>query len=151
MTDVPAGYGDSNLRRRQAALDVAKQKMADLGVLWADVVEWALANGYMKADLGTLNPVVIDRYFDAHAPADGDLARMPLTPRQAKALQFIKDTVRDRGYPPALRELCEHIGLTSTSSAKYVVDILAARGYVRRDARVARGIVVLDTPEVAAG
>ena len=39
-----------------------------------------------------------------------------LTPRQRRILDFIAETVRDRGYPPTVREIGEAVGLTSSSS-----------------------------------
>jgi len=39
-----------------------------------------------------------------------------ITPRQQRILDFIAETVRDRGYPPTVREIGEAVGLTSSSS-----------------------------------
>ena len=40
-----------------------------------------------------------------------------ITPRQQRIVDFIAETVRERGYPPSVREIGEAVGLTSSSSA----------------------------------
>jgi repressor LexA len=41
-----------------------------------------------------------------------------ITPRQQRIVDFIAETVRERGYPPTVREIGEAVGLTSSSSAR---------------------------------
>ena len=57
-----------------------------------------------------------------------------LTWRQRKVLQVIRDSVRNRGYPPSMQEIAHAVGLTSTSSVLYQVSILQRKGYLHRDA-----------------
>src|ERR1700730_18591917 len=56
-----------------------------------------------------------------------------LTWRQRKVLQVIRDSVQKRGYPPAMREIGEAVGLTSTSSVSYQLSTLQRKGYLHRD------------------
>src|SRR5436190_20471746 len=56
-----------------------------------------------------------------------------LTARQARILEFIRQTVRDRGYPPTVREIGEAVGLTSSSSVHAQLANLERRGLLRRD------------------
>jgi DNA-binding XRE family transcriptional regulator len=57
-----------------------------------------------------------------------------LTWRQRKILQVIRDSVRNRGYPPSMQEIADAVGLTSTSSVLYQLSILQRKGYLHRDA-----------------
>jgi repressor LexA len=56
-----------------------------------------------------------------------------LTWRQRKVLRFIRESVRDRGYPPSMREIGDAVGLSNTSSVAYQLGTLQRKGYVRRD------------------
>ena len=57
-----------------------------------------------------------------------------LTWRQRKILQVIRDSAQKRGYPPSMREIGEAVGLTSTSSVSYQLNLLQEKGYLHRDA-----------------
>jgi repressor LexA len=65
-------------------------------------------------------------------PAKEDAMDM-ITPRQRRIIDFIKATVRDRGYPPTVREIGEAVGLTSSSSVHAQLANLERRGLLRRD------------------
>ena len=65
-----------------------------------------------------------------------------LTWRQRRVLRMIRDSVRNRGYPPSMREIADAVGLTSTASVSYQLSILQRNGYVRRDAGRARTMEV---------
>src|SRR5436305_10705836 len=56
-----------------------------------------------------------------------------LTPRQVRILEFIREAVRDRGYPPTVREIGEAVGLTSSSSVHAQLANLQRRGLIKRD------------------
>lgn len=73
--------------------------------------------------------------------------RPALTPRQSRILEVIRDTVRDRGYPPTLRELTAAVGIGSSSTASEQLRILQARGYIRVTPNTPRGIMLLDPLE----
>jgi repressor LexA len=69
-----------------------------------------------------------------------------LTDRQRQILQFIRQRVRERGYPPSVREIGEAVGLSSSSTVHGHLARLEARGYIRRDPTKPRAIEVLDNP-----
>jgi repressor LexA len=56
-----------------------------------------------------------------------------ITPRQRRILDFIRDTVELRGYPPTVREIGEAVGLTSSSSVHAQLATLQRKGLLRRD------------------
>jgi len=56
-----------------------------------------------------------------------------VTPRQRRILDYIKATVRERGYPPTVREIGEAVGLNSSSSVHAQLANLERRGFLRRD------------------
>ncbi|HBD01367.1 MAG TPA: transcriptional repressor LexA, partial [Lachnoclostridium sp.] len=39
-----------------------------------------------------------------------------ITPKQQEILEYIKETILKKGYPPAVREICQAVSLKSTSS-----------------------------------
>src|SRR6186713_1691259 len=57
----------------------------------------------------------------------------PLTARQRRILEFIAETVRDRGYPPTVREIGEAVGLTSSSSVHAQLANLEKMGLLHKD------------------
>lgn len=68
-----------------------------------------------------------------------------LTPRQRQILEFIKKTVRLRGYPPSVREIGEAVGLSSSSTVHGHLARLEEKGYIRRDPTKPRAIEVLES------
>lgn len=56
-----------------------------------------------------------------------------VTARQRRILEFIRQTVQERGYPPTVREIGEAVGLTSSSSVHAQLANLERRGLLRRD------------------
>jgi repressor LexA len=62
-----------------------------------------------------------------------DPNRPDLTPRQRKILQVIRDSVREHGHPPSMREIGEAVGLASPSSVSYQLSTLQRKGYLHRD------------------
>ncbi|HJP16602.1 MAG TPA: transcriptional repressor LexA [Acidimicrobiales bacterium] len=69
-----------------------------------------------------------------------------LTNRQQQILDFIDSTVRDRGYPPSVREIGEAVGLTSPSTVHSHMSTLQDKGYIERDPSIPRGIKVCRDP-----
>lgn len=67
-----------------------------------------------------------------------------LTERQRQVLQFIKEEIHKRGYPPSVREIGEAIGLSSSSTVHGHLARLEEKGYIRRDPTKPRAIEVLD-------
>lgn len=70
-----------------------------------------------------------------------------LTARQRKILEVIRTAVADRGYPPTVREICESVGLASTSSVAHQLAVLQEKGYLRKDPHRPRALIVTDTPQ----
>jgi len=56
-----------------------------------------------------------------------------ITARQRRIIEFIRKTVRERGYPPTVREIGEAVGLASSSSVHAQLANLERRGLVKRD------------------
>jgi repressor LexA len=73
-----------------------------------------------------------------------------LTARQARILGFIRDHTRTVGYPPTVREIGAHAGLTATSSVHRQLEVLVAKGYLRREGGRSRAVVVIDHTDGAA-
>jgi repressor LexA len=65
-----------------------------------------------------------------------------LTERQKAILEFIVRKVEDRGYPPAVREIGEAVGLSSPSTVHAHLQTLQDKGYLRRDPTKPRAIEV---------
>ena len=65
-----------------------------------------------------------------------------ITPRQQRILEFIRQTVDDRGYPPTVREIGDAVGLTSSSSVHAQLANLQRKGLLRKDAAKPRAIEV---------
>lgn len=65
-----------------------------------------------------------------------------LTPRQRQILEFIDTTVREKGYPPSVREICEGVGLRSTASVHVHLRSLEDKGFLRRDPTKPRAIEI---------
>lgn len=67
-----------------------------------------------------------------------------LTERQSQILGFIKQQVREKGYPPSVREIGDAVGLRSSSTVHGHLRRLESKGYIRRDPTKPRAIEVLD-------
>jgi len=67
-----------------------------------------------------------------------------LTDRQRKILMFIKNRLREKGYPPSVREIGHAVGLNSSSTVHGHLRRLEEKGYLRRDPTKPRAIEVLD-------
>jgi repressor LexA len=66
--------------------------------------------------------------------------RPALTQRQRQALQFITDCLTDRGYPPTLREIGEHMGIRSTNGVNDHLKALERKGYLVREELKSRAL-----------
>ena len=67
-----------------------------------------------------------------------------LTAKQQQILEYIKDEILKKGYPPTVREICETVGLRSTSSVHAHLSTLEKNGYIRRDPTKPRAIEICD-------
>lgn len=54
-----------------------------------------------------------------------------ITPKQQEILDYIKNEILNRGFPPAVREICEAVNLKSTSSVHSHLEALEKNGYIR--------------------
>ena len=68
-----------------------------------------------------------------------------LNEKQMKILQFLKDELNRKGYPPSVREICSAIDLKSTSTAHTHLNQLEKKGYIRKDPTKPRAIEILDS------
>ena len=82
--------------------------------------------------------------FDSRGerPYDGVMADKQISKRQRGILDFIESEMRDRGYPPSVREIGEAVGLTSPSTVHSHLNTLTRLGYLRRDPTKPRAIEV---------
>ena len=64
--------------------------------------------------------------------------------KQKRILEYIKECLLSRGYPPTVREICEAVGLKSTSSVYSHLEQLEANGLIRRDPTKPRAIEIVD-------
>lgn len=68
-----------------------------------------------------------------------------LTGRQNAILEFIRESVRENGYPPSYRDICSAVKLKSTSSVHKHLSDLEKLGYIRRDPSKPRAIELVDS------
>ncbi|WP_294786300.1 transcriptional repressor LexA [uncultured Eubacterium sp.] len=67
-----------------------------------------------------------------------------ISDKQREILEYIKAEILNRGYPPAVREICEAVKLKSTSSVHAHLETLEKNGYIRRDPTKPRAIEIVD-------
>jgi len=67
-----------------------------------------------------------------------------ITAKQQEILDYMKEQILNRGYPPAVREICEAVNLKSTSSVHAHLESLEKNGYIRRDPSKPRAIEIVD-------
>lgn len=67
-----------------------------------------------------------------------------ITEKQTEILEYIKECVLKKGYPPSVREICEAVHLKSTSSVHSHLETLEEKGYIRRDPTKPRTIEIID-------
>ena len=67
-----------------------------------------------------------------------------ITPKQQEILDFIKSEILSKGYPPAVRDICEAVHLKSKSSVHSNLETLEKNGYIRRDPTKPRAIEIMD-------
>ncbi len=67
-----------------------------------------------------------------------------ITKKQQAILDYIKEEILQKGYPPSVREICEAVSLKSTSSVHSHLETLEKNGYIRRDPTKPRAIEICD-------
>src|SRR5437764_13555338 len=87
----------------------------------------------------------VRRKGGAHMSPEGEL-----TGKRREILEFIDAQLRDRGFPPSVREIGEAVGLTSSSTVHAHLGTLQRHGYLRRDPTKPRALVVRYDPDSGA-
>src|ERR1035441_6688485 len=73
-----------------------------------------------------------------------------LTPMRREILEFIVSCQRERGFPPTIREIGEHVGLSSSATVANHIRVLKDAGYIEKNAQQPRTLTVrLDTANPA--
>lgn len=72
------------------------------------------------------------------------MSQKKISEKQQQILEFIKQEILHKGYPPAVREICEAVNLKSTSSVHAHLESLEQKGYIRRDNSKTRAIEIVD-------
>ena len=80
----------------------------------------------------------------------GTRRRKSLSDKQRAVMDVIQRSVRDRGYPPSMREIGDAVGLSSLSSVTHQLNQLELSGYLRRDPNRPRALeVLIELPQSA--
>lgn len=72
------------------------------------------------------------------------MATGKIKPKQQEILDYIKEEILTKGYPPTVREICETVNLKSTSSVHSHLETLEKNGYIKRDPTKPRAIEICD-------
>ncbi|MCI8327126.1 MAG: transcriptional repressor LexA [Lachnospiraceae bacterium] len=72
------------------------------------------------------------------------MSKGKISDKQRQILEYIKDEILHKGYPPAVREICKAVNLKSTSSVHSHLETLEKNGYIRRDPTKPRAIEIID-------
>lgn len=72
------------------------------------------------------------------------MATGKISTKQREILEYIKSEILSKGYPPAVREICEAVNLKSTSSVHSHLETLEKNGFIRRDPTKPRAIEICD-------
>lgn len=67
-----------------------------------------------------------------------------LTDRQKEILEFLREFIADKGYPPTLRDICAHFGINGPQNAAKHLDALERKGFIRRRPGSSRAMELLD-------
>jgi len=78
------------------------------------------------------------------------MSEATLAGKRRRILEFIAEQIRDRGYPPSVREIGEAVGLTSPSTVHTHLQVLQREGYLQRDPTKPRAIIVSWEPSSGA-
>lgn len=72
-----------------------------------------------------------------------------LTPRQKEVYDFIESRVKSGGLPPTVREIGDRFSISSTNGVRSVLSALIKKGYIKRSARISRGLELTHEHDVA--
>ena len=76
---------------------------------------------------------------------EAKIMKPELSERERKILEYMKNEIMQKGYPPTVREMCSSLGIKSTSTAHKDLDSLEKKGYIRRDPTKPRAIEILES------
>ena len=71
-----------------------------------------------------------------------------LSDKQIKIIEYIKDELTLRGYPPSIREICKAVGLSSTSSVHAHLNTLEEKGYIKKGNNKRRALELIDADDI---
>lgn len=71
-----------------------------------------------------------------------------LSDKQIQILQYIKDELTLRGYPPSIREICKAVGLSSTSTVHAHLNTLEEKGYIKKGTNKRRALELIDVDDI---
>ena len=71
-----------------------------------------------------------------------------LKEREQKILNYMKEEIKKKGYPPTVREICSALGIKSTSTAHKDIDSLVKQGYIRKDPSKPRALMIVETEDL---
>lgn len=75
---------------------------------------------------------------------EDDMAKGKITPKQQQILDYMKEEILNKGYPPTVREICQAVNLKSTSSVHAHLESLEKLGLIERDPTKPRAIEICD-------
>ena len=75
---------------------------------------------------------------------EDDMAKRKITPKQQQILDYMKQEILNKGYPPTVREICQAVNLKSTSSVHAHLESLEKLGLIERDPTKPRAIEICD-------
>jgi len=67
-----------------------------------------------------------------------------LKDREQKILNYMKEIIKEKGYPPTVREICSALNIKSTSTAHKDIENLVRQGYIRKDPSKPRALMIVD-------
>ena len=88
--------------------------------------------------------IILQPEIPGYSSEESDMSRSTITQKQQEILEYIKESILSRGYPPAVREICEAVHLRSTSSVHAHLETLEKKGYIRKDPSKPRTIEIVD-------
>lgn len=74
-----------------------------------------------------------------------------LKDREQKILDYMKAEIKQKGYPPTVREICSALDIKSTSTAHKDIANLVKQGYIKKDPSKPRALMIVDNSEDIAG
>ena len=77
-------------------------------------------------------------------PKEVPMSYGKISAKQTEILEYMKDQIINRGFPPSVRDICEAVHLKSTSSVHSHLEALEKNGYIRRDPAKPRTIEIVD-------